>query len=256
MNYFFGIKNSFLNSKLTIPRFQNSNPTKKEYILFQLEIINQSWKISNLSNIDLNSDFYKIGSSLIGNGNIFCLATKAEILELEKNNYSKLVNFNNFTDTNPDYRANLQVSIEGGGFSSYQSDYPFSMVTKKGSILSALSSLCNKNADQNIIFFKNIYELPIQEEFCVFFVNIKTMKVLKKEVVSTNFLNEIIVEKEFIKPEVFLFTDKYIGIPIFCSIKNKHISLEHTHPPHTYIMSEDKFRIVSELKKEFSEIIN
>ena len=256
MNYFFGIKNSFLNSKLTIPRFQNSNPTKKEYILFQLEIINQSWKISNLSNIDLNSDFYKIGSSLIGNGNIFCLATKAEILELEKNNYSKLVNFNNFTDTVPDYRANLQVSIEGGGFSSYQSEYPFSMVTKKGSILSALSSLCNKNADQNIIFFKNIYELPIQEEFCVFFVNIKTMKVLKKEVVSTNFLNEIIVEKEFIKPEVFLFTDKYIGIPIFCSIKNKHISLEHTHPPHTYILNEDKFRIVSELKKEFSEIIN
>ena len=256
MNYFFGIKNSFLNSKLTIPRFQNSNPTKKEYMLFQLEIINQSWKISNLSNIDLNSDFYKIGSSLIGNGNIFCLATKAEILELEKNNYSKLVNFNNFTDTIPDYRANLQVSIEGGGFSSYQSDYPFSMVTKKGSILSALSSLCNKNADQNIIFFKNIYELPIQEEFCVFFVNIKTMKVLKKEVVSTNFLNEIIVEKEFIKPEVFLFTDKYIGIPIFCSIQDKHISFEHTHPPHEYIMSEDKFKLVSELKKEFSEIIN
>ena len=256
MNYFFGIKNSFLNSKLTIPRFQNSNPTKKEYILFQLEIINQSWKISNLSNIDLNSDFYKIGSSLIGNGNIFCLATKAEILELEKNNYSKLVNFNNFTDTIPKYRANLQVSIEGGGFSSYQSEYPFSMVTKKGSILSALSSLCNKNADQNIIFFKNIYELPIQEEFCVFFVNIKTMKVLKKEVVSTNFLNEIIVEKEFIKPEVFLFTDKYIGIPIYCSIKNKHISLEHTHPPHAYILSEDKFRIINELKKEFSEIIN
>jgi len=256
VNYFFGIKNSFLNSKLTIPRFQNSNPTKKEYMLFQLEIINQSWKISNLNNIDLNSDFYTIDSSLIGNGNIFCLATKTEILELEKNNYSKLLNFNNFTDTIPDYRANLQVSIEGGGFSSYQSEYPFSMVTKKGSILSSLSSLCNKNADQNIIFFKNIYELPIQEEFCVFFVNIKTMKVLKKEVVSTNFLNEIIVEKEFINPEVFLFTDKYIGIPIFCSIKNKHISLEHTHPPHTYIMSEDKFKIVSELKKEFSEIIH
>ena len=82
------------------------------------------------------------------------------------------------------------------------------------------------------------------------------MKVLKKEVISTNFLNEIIVEKEFIKPEVFLFTDKYLGIPIYCSIKNKYISLEHTHPPHEYIMSEDKLRVVSELKKEFSEIIN
>ena len=94
MNYFFGIKSSFVNTKLTIPRFQNLNPTKMEHLLFQLEISDKSWKISNLSNIDLNSDFYKIGSSLIGNGNIFCLATKAEILELEKNNYSKLVNFN------------------------------------------------------------------------------------------------------------------------------------------------------------------
>jgi hypothetical protein len=209
-----------------------------------------------LSNIDLNSDFYKIGSSLIGNGNIFCLATKAEILELEKNNYSKLVNFNNFTDTNPNYRANLQVSIEGGGFSSYQSDYPFSMVTKKGSILSPLSSLCNKDADANSIFLKNIYELPIHDEFGAFFVNIKTKRVLKKIVVVTNFLNEIIVEKEFIKPEVFLFTDKYIGVPIFCSIKNKHISLEHSSPPHADIMSKDKFRIINELKKEFREIIS
>ena len=87
-------------------------------------------------------------------------------------------------------------------------------------------------------------------------MNLKTKRVLKREVAVTNFLNEIIVEKEFIKPEVFLFTDKYIGIPIYCSIKNKHISLEHTHPPHSYIFSEDRFRVVNELKKEFSEIIN
>ena len=256
MNFFFGIKNSFIDSKLTIPRFQNSNPTKKEYKIFQLEISNQRWKVNNLSDVELNEDFYKIDSSLIDNGNIFCLATKEEILELEKNNHSRLMMLNNYTKTWPDYRANLQVSIKGGGFSSYQSDYPFFMVTKKGSILSPLSSLCNNDAEENIIFLKNIYELPIQEEFGAFFVNLKTKRVLKKEVVITNFLNEIIVEKEFIKPEVFLFTDKYIGLPIFCSIKNKHISFEHTHPPHEYIMSEDKFKVVSELKREFSEIIN
>ena len=69
------------------------------------------------------------------------------------------------------------------------------MVTKKGSILSSLSSLCNRSADENIIFLKNIYELPIQDEFGVFFVNLKTKKVLKREVVLTNFLNEIIVGK-------------------------------------------------------------
>jgi hypothetical protein len=169
VNFFFGVKNSIINSKLTIPRFQNSNSTKKRYMVFQLEINNQRWKINNLSDVELNRDFYKIDSSVIDNGNIFCLATKEEILELEKNNHSKLMNLNNYTDTIPDFRANLQVSIKGGGFSSYQSEYPFRMVTKKGSILSSLSSLCLRSADENIIFLKNIYELPIQDEFGVFF---------------------------------------------------------------------------------------
>ena len=256
MNFFFGIKSSIIVSKLTIPRFQNSNRTNKKYKVFQLQISNKRWKITNLNDIELNRDFYQIDSSLIDNRNIFCLATKEEILEFEKNNYSKLINLNNFTDTSPDFRANLQLSFLDGGFSSYQSEYPFNMTIKKGSILSSLSSLCNRDADKNIIFLKNIYELPIQDEFGIFFVNLKTKKVLKKIVGITNFLNEIVVEKEFIQPEVFLFTDNYLGVPIFCSIKDKHISLEHTHPPHEYIQSKDRFRIVSELKKEFREIIS
>ena len=255
MNFFFGIKSSIIVSKLTIPRFQNSNRTNKKYKVFQLQISNKRWKITNLNDIELNRDFYQIDSSLIDNRNIFCLATKEEILEFEKNNYSKLINLNNFTDTSPDFRANLQLSFLDGGFSSYQSEYPFNMTIKKGSILSSLSSLCNRDADKNIIFLKNIYELPIQDEFGIFFVNLKTKKILKKIVGITNFLNEIVVEKEFIQPEVFLFTDNYLGVPIFCSIKDKHISLEHTHPPHEYIMNNDRFRIVNELKKEFREII-
>ena len=103
---------------------------------------------------------------------------------------------------------------------------------------------------------KNIYELPVNEEFGVFFVNLKTKKILKKEIALTNFLNEYIIEEEFIKPDVFLFTDKYIGIPIFCSIQDNYISLEHTHPPHEYIMSDGRFKVISELKKEFNEIIS
>ena len=256
MNFFFGINSSILNSKLTIPRFQNKNPTKKDYKVFQLGINNKRWKINYLDDVVLSGDFYQINSSVIDNGNIFCLATKDEVLQFAENNSPKLMNFNNYTDTTPDFRANLQVSIKGGGFSSYQSEYPFSMVTKRGSILSPLSSLCNKNADKNILFLKNIYELPVHDEFGVFFVNLKTKRVLKREVAVTNFMNEIIIEKDFIKPEVFMFTDKYIGVPVFCSIKGKHISLEHTHPPHEYILGVDRFRMVSELKKEFNEIIN
>ena len=256
MNFFFGIKSLNVDSKLTIPRFKNSHPTRPEYKVFQLKINNQRWEVNNLIDEELNKDFFKIDGNLIDNGSIFCLATQEEILDFKNNHYSKLINFNNYTDTSPSFRANLQVSIKDGGFSSYQSEYPFSMVTKKGSILSPLSSLFSKDADKNILLLKNIYELPVNEEFGVFFVNLKTKKILKKEIALTNFLNEYIIEEEFIKPDVFLFTDKYIGIPIFCSIQDNYVSLEHTHPPHEYIMSDGRFKVISELKKEFNEIIS
>ena len=73
---------------------------------------------------------------------------------------------------------------------------------------------------------------------------------------KTNYTNMIDVKKEIIKPEIFLITDIFIGVPLFVSIKDKHLSFEHTHPPHEYIMSQDKYQKIAELKKEISEIIN
>jgi hypothetical protein len=129
------------------------------------------------------------------------------------------------------------------------------MITKKGSILSSINSLANKDASKNIIFIKNIYEKPIYEQFKGFLINIKSKQILKEFKLLTNFTNEIILENKFIGPDIFLFTDKYIGIPMYVSIKNKHISFEHTHPPHEYILSKDKFKRISDLKKEIYEII-
>ena len=168
MNFFFGIKSDNLDSKLTIPRFQNSLRKNKKCNLYQLKIINQSWEINHLSEVESLGDFYNIESTLIENNSIYCLATNEETQKLNNINSPRLIDFNDFTNTSPSYRANLQVFIKGGGFSSYQSEYPFSMATKKGSILSPLSSLLNKEADKNILFLKNIYEFPIEEEFRVF----------------------------------------------------------------------------------------
>ena len=64
------------------------------------------------------------------------------------------------------------------------------------------------------------------------------------------------VEREFIKPDVFLFTKEYLAVPVFVSSKDFHLSCEHTHPPLTYIMSKDRFTRIAELKKEVNEIIN
>ena len=48
----------------------------------------------------------------------------------------------------------------------------------------------------------------------------------------------------------------YLGIPVFCSEYDGNISVEHTHPPHEYILSEDKFKIISEIKKQVTNMIN
>ena len=64
------------------------------------------------------------------------------ITQMEKN----LMDLDNFTSTSPiAFRSNLKLELKDGGFSSYQSEYPFSMTTKKGSIVSPLSTLLNKN---------------------------------------------------------------------------------------------------------------
>ena len=45
-----------------------------------------------------------------------------------------------------------QIKNEFGGFSSYQSEYPYEMTIKNGSVLSPLSILLNNRNDYNFIF--------------------------------------------------------------------------------------------------------
>jgi len=254
MNFFFGIKNKILKSKLTIPRFQNKKKSQEKYLLYRAEVKNSFWNI-DLLNPKNNKNFFFLEND-IDNNKIFFLATKKEVDLWSNQKFEKLINLNNYTDTSPAFRANLQIYLPNGGFSSYQSEYPFSMTLKKGSILSPISSIANEDAEKNYVFIKNIYQYPIHEKFNVFFVNIKTKEILYKQTILTNATNEVEIKKEFIKPDIFLFTKDFIGIPIYTSIHRNHISFEHTHPPHEYILSGDKFKKISELKKEINAIIN
>jgi len=255
MNFFFGIESPLFKSRLFIPRFQNKNNKNTDYSLFEINIFESLWQFTNREEFIFNNNFYKIDYDQIDNHKIYCLASETEISKMDKNQFTKLISFNDFTETSPAFRANLEISIINGGFSSYQSDYPYSMIEKKGNILSSINSLANSVAETNRIYFKNIYELPINKEFDIFFVDIEKRKVLKKVKALTNKTNEIEIEKKYIKPNIYLFSEKYIGIPIYVSIDNNHISMEHTHPPHEYILSKDRFRIVSDKKNEIYEII-
>lgn len=253
MNFFFGIKNSEFNSEIQIPTFQNKNPNSTNILLFKGYAENNKWRIEELKNNKINKDFFLLKNEEISNKDIFFLANRKD---LDNYDFLKLKNFNSFTDTSPAYRANFKIILKDGGFSSYQSEYPFSMIKKKGTILSSISSIANKDAKKNYIFIKNIYEDPIYENFNAYIVNIKSKKIEENIEIKTNYTNSFELKSSLIKPEIFLITKKYIGVPMFVSIKNKHVSLEHTHPPHEYILSKNSFKKIAELKNEINEIIN
>ncbi len=252
MNIFFGIKSEQIQSRINIPKFRNNTTTKNNHFLYKLNIKNSNWQYEKLVNLD-NSDFYFIDKDHSNNDDIYVISNENEIIKISEKN--EIVDLNNFTNTSPDYRANLKVNAIDGGFSSYQSDYPFNMTKKNGSVLSPISTLTNDDADLNYLVFKNIYNKPIIEDFNIYIINIKTKEVLDTLKAKSNRTNIFEIKKSLIKSENYIFSKKFIGIPIYISIKNKHVSMEHTHPPHEYILSKDKFYRVSLLKKQIDEII-
>ena len=253
MNFFYGVNNNLLKSEIQIPIFQNRNLRKSNYKLFKTYPENKKWILKEITSKKINDYFYVLQNEDISNNEIFFLAEENIVSIFDEN---KLKKFNNFTDTSPAYRANFKIYLDQGGFSSYQSDYPYSMVSKKGSILSSISSIANAEADKNFVLIKNIFEDPIEENFRAYLVNYKSKCIEDQFEIKTNYTNCIEINNKLIKPEIFLVTDKYVGVPMYVSTKNNFLSFEHTHPPHEYILSDNKFVKISNLKKEINEIIS
>jgi hypothetical protein len=253
MIFFFGVNNNIFKSEIQIPLFKNRVLKTLNLKLFKCFPKDKRWILKEVFNKKVNEYFYILKNEDISNNEIYFLADETIF-----NNFDdkKIKDYNNFTDTSPAFRANFKIYISQGGFSSYQSEYPYSMITKKGTILSSISSLANTDADKNYILIKNIFEEPIEDNFKAYLVNYKTKTIEEKYELKTNNTNCIEINKNLIKPEIFLITEKYLGIPMYISLKNNFLSFEHTHPPHEYILSENKFVKISSLKKEINEIIS
>lgn len=252
MNYFFGYKGNDLQSMLTIPKFQNRAVPVPDIKLWGIQSNGTLWEIK-AEEVEEDGHFFYVPQKRIDNHKLFILAKKKE---LEKFNPEKLVPLNNYTSTLPAYRSNFKLLHNKGGFSSYQSEYPTGMVSKKGGIISSIKSLLNPDASDNHILIRNIYQSPNTEIFNAYLIDYKSKEILSKHSLKTNYTNCITVDKKHIQPNVFLFTDGYLGIPVYVSQHKGHLSMEHTHPPHSYILSKNVFKKVSELKKEFYEIIH
>ena len=253
MNYFFGAKFNSIKAELQIPLFQNRKLNNKKIKLFCAVPKNNNWIIEDFGQNTIEDKFYIIKDRDIDNEKIYFLANNDDVNNFDKN---ELIEFNNFTETFPAFRANLKIYLENGGFSSYQSEYPFSMIKKNGNILTPISTLLNSNVDKNYLVFKNIYFKPIKKKFLASFIDIKEKKIIKEVSFITNETNFLEIENELMKPNIYLNTHEFIGVPIYLSIKNKHISLEHTHPPHEYFFGQNKFKNVKILKERINEIFS
>ena len=256
MNFFFGLNEDEIKSKISIPKFKSSGEYNSKVKLFSAEIQNFNWKIK-YEESEETSNFFNIYEDNINNKKIFFIAKANEVQKyLENTNGNILEDINNFTNSAPSFRCNLKVFKKGCGYSSYQSDYPYKMINKNGSIFSSIFLLTNRVADKNYICLRNIFYKPIEEYFDFYIVNLTKKKVLFNKKIKSNYSNLIEIKKEFINEDSYIFTKKYIGIPIYLSILNGHLSFEHTHPPHTYILSKEKYELVGNIKKKINEIID
>ena len=86
-------------------------------------------------------------------------------------------------------------------------------------------------------------------------MDIKKKLLLKTFELKTNTANVIKLDSNLIGTNNYIFSDPYLGVPSYLSEENGNLSFEHTHPPHEYIQSQDRFRTVAEFKNIVNEII-
>lgn len=255
MNYFFLCSTDGLSSTLHIPKFQNNGRVAPDMKLFSAKVISGKWDVELVS-CDEDQNFFYVNADEQNIHAIYFLATINEVGD-EHIRCDTLIDYNNFTKTVPDYRANLSVCNKLGGFSSYQSEYPYGMVNKRGSIISSVGNLTNVHAKRNLVFLKNIYAVPSEINYFAYLVCKQTNSIKKRFVMQTNRLNVINLVDEDCNPNHYLVSDGYLGIPIYLSENaSGHLSFEHTHPPHSNAFGPQSIPSVKRLKNELLKIIN
>ena len=154
MNFFFALNLNNFNNLITIPKFTNEGMKLKGISLFSAKIIKDKWLIRKQHYKEDKNFIYldvlpqNLDDIFFINHCSFC-DIKQEILVKELKLFYDIKS--NYT-----FRANLNIMNAEHGSSSYQSEYPFEMTNKKGSILSTVSSVINEE-NSNIIAFKQIY---------------------------------------------------------------------------------------------------
>lgn len=226
----------------------------KNLSLFSANIINNEWVVSKVE-CNETSHFWTI-TCRNNENEIYFISSERNASLIQKEN--KLIDLNNFTNTSPEYRANLEIKNSLGGFSSYQSDYPYVMTTRLASLYTECGNLTFDQSNSVGIFIKNIYFKPIQDSFPIFLYDDLEQEVIITFDISLNSTNFIDLTKYKERlTNCFLFAPKFIGVPIYVvEHPDGGLSFEHTHPPTESIAGEDRFNLIKNIKERANEKIS
>mgnify|MGYP001030158183 CR=1 FL=1 len=248
MNYFFHVTNHFLRSRLTIPRFSNSGQWATGMELYCARISDGRWKIAHCGESD--GDYWLVDSDNANNQDVYFIAKPDEV-KAGGYNSETLCDYNKFTDTSPAYRANLMViDDELGGFSSYQSEYPFGMTETLKSLHSDCSSLTTDQCIEVGVFVRNINKNPVQEARTLSLIDKHSKEKLIEFPVFTNCTTYVDLTpfRDQLK-RCALFVESFIGIPVYViRYKDGGLSFEHTHPPHAFIGGNSRMKLVAAMR--------
>lgn len=253
MNYFFHTSYNKINSKLTISKYKNSGERKENLLLLGAFCESNSWRYYLVP--DEYDDYYVINSDLENKDHIFFYLDKSNLPSDFTSEY--LLKPSDFTSTSPAFRANLEVSMQNGGFSSYQAEFPHRMSQINGSMVSSAGNLINLQNSSNLVFVRSIYNEPILSKFDLYIWDEDDDAPLGKETLSVNSTNVVVLDSYLENSKqgnVGLFADGFLCIPIFLSYsRNGQMSFEHTHPPHENLCGNDRIALVNNYRKQTYE---
>ncbi len=254
MNCFFALNLDNFDNIITIPKFTNEGKKIKNCSLFTAIIDEDEWFVKKY-NCKEDNDFFYLEVPTKEKENLFFLAKSELSVNTKYKTLEELEHFNNIR-TRFTFRANLKLYKKDTEFSSYQSEYPIEMTKKNGAILTPVNSFQNINQD-NFMIFKQIFNLPLKIEFSIYLINFLSNKVILKKNFRTNSTNYIDLTNVKDLNNCFFYSEKYLGIPLFISFgKKEGISMEHSHPPHIYMLSPNKYEIISNLKLKAKKIVD
>jgi hypothetical protein len=253
LNFFFSLSAEGVKAVLHIPKFQNLGTRCGDLKLFEALIVNEKWVVKKPTSVTESEDFHFVMQP--NDQSIYFYGRDCAAFKILKEN--QLLDMEGFTDTQPDFRCNLRIDNLKGGFSSYQSEYPFRMVKSLSSLYSECGLLSQPSASRVGLFIRNIHLNPVTYARKLFLYCDEVDDILDTFVVNLNCCTFIdLTQYKDRLGSCFVYVKDFSGIPIYMTeSKNGLISIEHTHPPHEAIRGAEKFHLVQEFKKRVDEKI-